>query len=176
MSKQLRELMLLRHAKSDWKEPELPDIERPISDKGKKSACKISNWLIQNNVLPDLVWVSPAKRAQQTLKRLNLPKEIPVETQELLYLANTDQLKDLLSKIPEKFGRVMFIGHNPGFEKLMRQLMATDDPNKPELFPTATLAHFILPNQWHDLSTGDAKLINFVRPKDITLASCKEVS
>ncbi|MDG4812608.1 histidine phosphatase family protein [Hydrogenovibrio sp. 3SP14C1] len=175
MSKQLRELMLLRHAKSDWKEPDLQDIDRPISDKGKKSACKISNWLSQNNALPDLVWVSPAKRAQQTLKRLNLPKDIPVETQELLYLADTDQLKALLSKIPDQFGRVMFIGHNPGFEKLMRQLMATDDPTKPELFPTATLAHFILPNQWNDLSIGDAKLINFIRPKDITLASCKEV-
>ena len=175
MSKQLRELMLLRHAKSDWKEPDLQDIDRPISDKGKKSACKISNWLSQNNALPDLVWVSPAKRAQQTLKRLNLPKDIPVETQELLYLADTDQLKNLLSKIPDQFGRVMLIGHNPGFEKLMRQLMATDDPTKPELFPTATLAHFILPNQWNNLSIGDAKLINFIRPKDIPLASCKEV-
>jgi len=176
VSKQLRELILLRHAKSDWKEPGLPDIERPISDKGKKSACKISNWLTQNNVLPDLVWVSPAKRAQQTLKRLNLPKDIPVETQTLLYLASTDQLKSLLSKIPAQFGRVMLIGHNPGFEKLMRQLMATDDPTKPELFPTASLAHFILPHEWQDISTGDAKLINFIRPKDITLASCKETS
>lgn len=176
MSKQLRELMLLRHAKSDWKEPDLPDMERPISDKGKKSACKISNWLTQNNVLPDLVWVSPAKRAQQTLKRLNLPKDVPVETQELLYLADTAQLKSLLSNIPEQFERVMLIGHNPGFEKLMRQLMASDELNKPELFPTATLAHFILPTQWQNLSTGDAKLINFIRPKDITLASCKETT
>lgn len=173
MANKLRELLLLRHAKSDWKKPDTADFDRPISDKGKKAACKIAHWFGEQNAWPDLVWVSPAKRAQQTLKRLSLPKDIPVETQETLYMASRDQLLTLLAKIPEHFERVLLIGHNPGFEDVIHFLIDDQKNDGAKLLPTASLAQLVLGQNWQHLSVGDGRLSHITRPKDIA-RPCKE--
>lgn len=174
MSGPLRELILLRHAKSDWKDKSLEDIHRPISDKGKKSACKMAHWIKEKSLSPSLVWVSPAKRAQQTLKRLQLPDITQIKTIDSLYLASDTQLLQLLSEVPTDAERVMLIGHNPGFEMLMAHLTKTISDRSVRLFPTAALAHFIMPNDWKNLPLGSGKLANFVRPKEIQLPNSKE--
>jgi phosphohistidine phosphatase len=173
VANKLRELLLLRHAKSDWKKPDTADIDRPISDKGKKAACKIAHWFGEQNIWPDLVWVSPAKRAQQTLKRLNLPKDIPVETQDALYMADRTQLLALLAKIPDGFERVLLIGHNPGFEDLIHFLIGDPKEDGTKLLPTAALAQMVLGHNWQHLSAGDGRLSHITRPKDIA-RPCKE--
>lgn len=162
----LRELILLRHAKSDWKDDQHSDIERPISAKGKKQATKVAKWLQDHALLPDLILVSPAKRAQQTYRRIC--KECPSEsiTLDELYLAELDTLKTVLAKVKNAH-RVMIIGHNPGLEQLYRFLLPPQPNEQPHLFPTASIAHFILPNCWQQLESGDGKLQQFVRPKDI---------
>jgi len=170
MTQKLRELMLMRHAKSDWKDNSLEDYDRPLANKGKKAACKLAAWLPENNLLPDLVWVSPAKRAQQTLKRLNLPKNIPVETLESLYLATQDQLLSILKTVPKNTNRILLIGHNPGLERLFEYLTQPNtETEQSHLFPTATLAHLVLPASWETLQKGEGKLIHFIRPKDIPI-------
>ncbi|WP_019895658.1 SixA phosphatase family protein [Hydrogenovibrio halophilus] len=169
MADPFKELLLLRHAKSDWKDPELPDRERPISDKGKKSVCKIAAWLDQQQLWPDAVWVSSAKRAQQTLKRLQLPKTIPVETVDALYLADTERLESLLANFPAQTQRLLWVGHNPGFEQFLARLIGSDAAalghNKP--FPTATLAHLLLPEKALQAPQASARLLHYVRPKDL---------
>lgn len=171
----LREILLLRHAKSDWKNPETEDINRPISDKGKKAACKIAHWLNEHELLPQLVLVSPAKRTEQTLKRLNLPKQIPVRVLDELYLADLETLIEVLSQIEKKYTRVMLIGHNPGFEKLTQWLtQPKEQPSETRLFPTSSLAHIILPQHWGKLLAGEGRLMNFIRPKEVKLKKCPD--
>lgn len=176
MPNKLRELMLLRHAKSEWKNSDLPDMERPLSDKGKKNAAKMGKWLKAQSLLPDLILVSPAQRAQQTLRRIC--SECPANTVVVddLYLADIDTLKKVLADTPNA-KRVMIIGHNEGLERLLSYLQQPNDENEGttqektvQLFPTGSLAHFILPDDWSQLEEGDGKLIQFVRPKDITLS------
>lgn len=169
MANKLRELLLLRHAKSDWKDSEVPDRERPISIKGKKAACKMAHWLKEQKRYPDLVWASPAKRAQQTLKRLNLPKDIPVETRDELYMADTQTLLSLLSQVPKSFKRVLLIGHNPGLEDLIHFFSGESDDGHAKLLPTAALAQLVLSHDWHNLTAGDGRLSDIIRPKDIKL-------
>jgi len=163
----LRELFLVRHAKSDWKTP-TPDIERPISEKGKKAANRLGDWLEKNDISPDYILVSPAKRTQQTLKRLNVSKDIKVKTLDTLYLAERDQLINILSQVPPQYEKVMMIGHNPGFEALRQYLEKKPDCRdcEADLFPTGTFAHFVLPTDWQNLSPGAGKLMQFIRPKD----------
>ncbi len=79
-----------------------------------------------------------------------------------------------LSEVPTDAERVMLIGHNPGFEMLMAHLTKTTSDSSARLFPTAALAHFIMPNDWKSLPLGSGKLANFVRPKEIQLPNCKE--
>lgn len=165
----LRELLLLRHAKSDWKE-ELEDIERPLAEKGKKSASRLGQWLIENKIEPDYILISPAQRTQQTFKRLKFNKDTSTAViEDTLYLATLDQLIDVLQKIPSHYEKVMIIGHNPGLEELAQYLESERhcDDCDTRLFPTGSLAHFVLPSNWQKLSAGSGKLVQFIRPKDI---------
>ena len=174
MPTKLRELMLLRHAKSEWKNTELPDIERPLSDRGKKNATKMGQWLKQNGLIPDLILVSPAQRAQQTLRRICNAFSANTIMIDTLYLADLTTLLHTLAETPTA-ERVMIIGHNPGFEELFEFLNHEANQNSDNtghsesvtLFPTASLARFILPQEWQTLEQGDGKLIQFIRPKDI---------
>ncbi|WP_029408295.1 histidine phosphatase family protein [Thiomicrorhabdus sp. Milos-T2] len=166
MASKLRELMLLRHAKSDWKQEDLADIDRPLSDKGKKHAAKLGKWLNQNNLMPDLILVSPALRAQQTLRRICNECAATAITVESLYLADINQLKQVLAEAPFA-ERIMLIGHNPGLESLFNYLVAQPDASHVQLFPTCGLAHLIMPNDWTSLEPMDGKLQQFITPKKI---------
>ncbi len=174
MPTKLRELMLLRHAKSEWKNTEIADIDRPLSDRGKKNASKMGRWLSSSSLTPDLILVSPAYRAQQTLRRMGSHMDVNTITIDALYMADLNNLLQILSETP-KAERVMVIGHNPGLEELFEYLnfeamptnLSTSQANPVTLFPTAAFAHFILPNEWHALEKGDGKLIQFIRPKDL---------
>lgn len=165
----LRELLILRHAKSDWKE-DLDDIERPLSEKGKKAANRLGQWLRDQHLTPDYILISPAQRTQQTFKRLKINKDTcPHHIEDALYLATLEELLDTLSHIPKHYERVMIIGHNPGLEQLAQYLEHENhcETCETRLFPTSALAHFILPNDWKHLQAGSGKLAQFIRPKDI---------
>jgi len=174
MPAKLRELILLRHAKSEWKSPDLADIERPLSERGKKNASKMGRWLKEQALIPDLILVSPAQRAQQTLRRICSTFSANVVTVDALYLADLPTLLHTLSETPSA-ERVMVIGHNPGLEVLFEFLNHKSSQNihnaesteTVTLFPTCSLAHFILPQTWQSLEKGDGKLLQFIRPKDL---------
>jgi phosphohistidine phosphatase len=175
MPAKLRELILLRHAKSEWKQAELTDIERPLSDRGKKNATKLGRWLKQQKLTPDLILVSSAKRTQQTLRRICSEFSANSVTIDALYLADLPTLLKTLGETPDA-ERVMIIGHNPGLKELFDFLNHETEQNTLgiensdiTLFPTCTLAHFILPQAWKTLEKGDGKLLQFIRPKDIQL-------
>ena len=168
MGNQLRELILLRHAKSDWKAGNQADIDRPLSGRGKKNAQKVGKWMHQNTLIPDLILTSPAKRALQTLKRICNECGTQTITIDELYNADLDTLKRILAEAPP-VERIMIIGHNPGIERLFNFLQKNTKEQETHLFPTASLAHFVLPSEWHQLNSGDGRLMHFVRPKEIVL-------
>lgn len=163
----LRELQLLRHAKSDAPSFTQEDKLREISDKGKKAISKIKHWLEEEALIPDFVLVSSALRAQQTFKRLCPDQKIPHQISDELYLASADQIKRLLKQIPEHYQRVMVIGHNPGLHDLASQL-TNAQPAHTLLFPTSTLAHIVLPSNWEMLSQGEGKLVHLIKPKTLS--------
>jgi len=166
MPNRLRELMLLRHAKSDWKDSQLDDIDRPLSERGKKNAIKLGKWLKTQNLMPDLILVSPAVRAQQTLKRICNECPASAITVETLYLADRLQLQKVLAESPHA-ERIMIIGHNPGLESLYNHLISPLENQEIQLFPTCAMAHLILPNDWNHIEAGDGKVQQFITPKDI---------
>lgn len=166
MSSQLRELMLLRHAKSDWKDNSLEDIDRPLSLRGKKNANKMAEWLEDNKLLPDLIFTSPALRTQQTLRRICNDCNIKTVTLDKLYLATTHDLIEILKQAP-RANRIMVIGHNPGLQSLFNLLTDSDPSAENHLFPTCTLAHLAMPYDWQHIQAGSAKLQRFITPKSL---------
>jgi phosphohistidine phosphatase len=166
VSRKLRELILVRHAKSHWSE-QGSDFDRPLSTKGKKMANKVGQWLHENQLTPDHILLSPAKRTVQTFKRFCAECSIPYRLIDELYLADLTTLQNLLKTAPS-VGRLMIIGHNPGLEELNRFLQGNLE-GQSELFPTGSIAHYILPEDWTDLEAGDGHLKHFIRPRDIKL-------
>lgn len=170
MSQELRELMLWRHAKSDWSDEHLADHDRPLSERGRRNAKKMADWMQTQQLWPDLILCSSAKRAQQTLKRLCKGCDTQVETIEALYHAEVPSLLDQLAKVNSQAQRVMLIGHNPGLEDLIEHLQGERPSVKSDevkLFPTAALAQFIMPFDWSKLERGAGRLIQITRPRDI---------
>jgi phosphohistidine phosphatase len=169
MSDKLRELILWRHAKSDWGDPTLADIDRPLSERGRRNAKKMAHWLQQPTYQPDLILCSNAKRTQQTLRRLCQDCDTQVRILDTLYHAELPQILSQLAQVEVGFKRVMLIGHNPGLETLIEFLL--DEPvhlgADAKLFPTAAVAKFIMPADWTQLERGDGKLVAITRPKDI---------
>ena len=62
----MKTLLLLRHAKSSWKDESLTDHERPLNKRGKKTAPQMGHLLRDQGLVPDLIVSSTAVRARST--------------------------------------------------------------------------------------------------------------
>lgn len=163
----MKTLMLLRHAKSSWKDSDVEDHERPLNKRGKTTAPRMGRLLSKEGLLPDLILSSTAVRARDTAKALAKAASFkgPIELLEGLYLATAGKLMDeAQSHTPDSVGRLLLVGHNPGMEDLVEILSG-----KREAFPTGALAVFEVGiPRWKDLELGvETKLLRVYRPKEM---------
>ena len=163
----MKTLLLLRHAKSSWKDESLTDHDRPLNKRGKKTAPLMGHLLREKNLVPDLVVSSTAVRARSTAEAAaeacGYPGEITLTDE--LYLATAGEILRYAQEwTAETLGRVMLIGHNPGMEDLVNMLSGQKEP-----FPTAALAAFELKiDSWRKLELGvEVKLKNLWRPREL---------
>lgn len=172
-----RELLIMRHAKSDWSKSSWngsvsSDFDRPLSKRGRRDAPRVGAWLYREGLVPDLILSSPAKRARATA--LKVCKRLDIDKQDILwepriYEATTDTLLEVLFECSGDAGTVLLVGHNPGLESLLRHLTDNDfdPPSDGKLLPTAALARLEMPAHWHRLGCGCASLISLTRPKQL---------
>jgi len=165
-----RELLILRHAKSDWNAGSLGDFERPLAKRGKRDAPRMGEWLYREGLVPDLVVSSPAERAKQTALKVCESmdfKKKKIHWDKDIYDADVPALLKVLSRCPAKVTTILLIGHNPGLEELLRFLAGDEVETPPDgkLLPTATLARLEMPNVWSDLDPGCAQLVGLCRPR-----------
>ena len=114
-----RRLYLLRHAKSSWKNEGLADHDRPLARRGRRAASAIGRHLREQRVAPELVLCSTARRARETLERIE--PELgsgAIRAEPELYGAPALDLLARLHEIAPSVRSVMVIGHNPGLEQL----------------------------------------------------------
>ncbi len=165
-------LYLLRHAKSSWSEPALPDHERPLSPRGRRDGKRVAGHLLRLGIAPELVLCSTAARTRETLEltRPALADTATVSLEAGLYAASAGTLLERLRALPDEVVSVMLIGHNPGLEDLALLLAASGDELErlEAKFPTAALATLtISAATWKRLSKADAVLADFVVPKQL---------
>jgi phosphohistidine phosphatase len=163
----MKRILLLRHAKSSWDDPSMPDRDRPLAPRGIRAAASIDEHLRRNGLEVELVLCSSARRARETLERLGTSLgSARASVEDELYGASDDQLLDRLRRLPEELGSVALIGHNPGLHDLAVAL--TREGRKLERFPTGALATLDFDGAWADLGGGGVRLRGFVKPKDLT--------
>ena len=170
------DLLLLRHAKSSWDDASLADRDRPLADRGRKAARRIGRLLGERGWRPDRALVSPARRTQETWESIADAlggKSPPALTIETLYMASPSDLLEIIRAKGAKARRLLVLGHNPGLEEFASWLVAPNSDENAlsrlqEKFPTAGLARFRFDGPWAALAPAGARLLEFVRPRDLS--------
>ncbi len=155
MSSLTRRLVIMRHAKSSWKERSLSDHDRPLNSRGRADAPRIAEEIFSRGWSPDLILVSSSIRTRSTLERMSHRfGSVQTEIRPGIYHAS---VHDLLLELEDmlEHGTTMVIGHNPGSEMLINHLSG-----EWHRMPTAAAAFMME-------SDGIWKVEDIIRPKEI---------
>ena len=171
----VKNILLLRHAKSAWNIPHQSDHDRPLNDRGERAARTIAAHMAAKAPRPDLILCSTAARTRQTLaplvETLGSPTP-PISLEKQLYLASESELLERLQTLPDDVETVLLIGHNEGIGELAAALAGQGAGEAlhrlREKYPTGTLATLALrQGPWSALAPGACELVAFVRPRDL---------
>jgi phosphohistidine phosphatase len=167
----IRQLFLLRHAKSSWENPQLADHDRPLAPRGRRATNLIAEHLSRELIAPALVLCSSARRARETLERIApaLGKQVAAQIERDLYAGSEHQLLERLRAVSDDAASVMLIGHNPAVEQLALTLARSGEKVAiiERKYPTGALATLEFSGSWRELGPGGTELTAFVTPKDL---------
>ena len=161
-----KKLLLIRHAKSSWKQTELDDHDRPLNHRGKKDAPDTGNRLKQRNTLPDIIYTSTATRTVLTAKAICKVLDFSpckIQLTPELYHASSAELIHFIKKITNQFSEVIIFGHNLGLIDL-----ASDIWNLPILnIPTSGVIELIFEiSSWQGIDRKSIQSAKFDFPKN----------
>jgi phosphohistidine phosphatase len=162
----VKELLLLRHAKSSWDNLTLADHDRPLNTRGKADAPRMGELLRQHELLPDLITGSTALRALKTAQAVAdaAGYEGEITLSRLFFHADPETYLELLQELSDDVSRVLVVGHNPGLEELVELLTGEF-----VRLPTAALVWLQLPiPSWQALDDDtEATLVQVWRPREL---------
>jgi phosphohistidine phosphatase len=167
-------LILMRHAKSSWDDPAMPDAARPLNKRGRKSATAIGKWLRKREVIPAAVLSSPSQRTRETWERVaaELGAKGAVLPQprwdDALYLAEPADMLAVLRTATGP-GPVMMLGHNPGISLFAGAILERAPALAAyERYPTGATAIIDLDAPgWPQVDWGCGRLVSFVTPREL---------
>jgi phosphohistidine phosphatase len=164
----MKTLLLLRHAKSSWKDTDARDFDRPLNQRGLKAAPAVGRLIKKRKLELNLVLSSPAERARQTiqlaLESAGLKTELRYD--ERIYEATGARLFEIVAQIDDDANIAMLVGHNPGLEELLSALTG-----EAHSLPTAALVCIELEiEKWNKLRAGAGRLAWLVKPKELKSA------
>jgi phosphohistidine phosphatase len=162
-----KQLILVRHAKSDWDAPASDDFMRPVSARGKHDSPKMGETFQSRLQQLDAVYCSPSIRTQQTAELvfqcLPASKRPPFHLEEDLYLADVETLSQLVLNLSDDLKRIMIIGHNDGLS-----LIASLLSKEPFMDTIPTSGWVILAfdrSRWSTITPHSGQLITYAYPK-----------
>lgn len=163
----MREILIVRHAKSSWKYEKLDDSERPLNKRGKRDALAMGERLGVLGWVPDSVLISATQRALATatgmLDRMGKPlRDITVD--DCLFIGDVASQLALLQALPDSVQRPMIVGHHTGCPGIVSAL--TGQPE--QLMPTCAVACVRVPiHHWRELTQGIGSLVFYDYPKRV---------
>ena len=160
----MKNLYLIRHAKSEWKSNYKNDFDRALNKRGKKAVLTMGNVLKEKKIIPDLILSSSAKRAKLTAK--GLAQEIgyngTIKFIDTFYLAEPAIILKYIQEVDDIIDTLFLVGHNPEITQLGN--IMTD--NYIDNVPTLGIVAIELPiEHWRKLKTEDGKIKFFIYPK-----------
>lgn len=167
-------LLLLRHAKSSWDDPEIDDFDRPLNTRGRRSAPLMGRHCAQHSLLPQTILCSSARRTRETLAGIipYFEEDLTIRTTRDLYMTSQDAHIELIRSHGDTARTLMVIGHNPTLRDLAITLVGSGNPalraELDEKFPTAAVAVIDFDaRNWVDIAAGGGRLVAFFRPREL---------
>ncbi len=161
----MKNLYLLRHAKSSWNHPELDDFERPLNQRGRRDIPVMAGIVRKQKIIPDLILSSPASRAAFTARTMAQILRFPEDSLQynnLIYDASASALVNIVRKIDSNIDNLLLVGHNPGLTLLSNFLA----DKKVENIPTCGFYGMELDIlKWQDIAENCGRFLMFEYPK-----------
>ena len=164
----MKQLVLVRHAKSSWADASQEDFDRPLNDRGHKDAVSMAARLVKKNILPDAFITSPAKRALTTCRyfagafKFDNNKIIKRPN---LYLANIAAFRLEISNLDNKFNTVFIFSHNNGITDFANTLTKTRVDNMPTC---GVFAVALKTKDWKSFEQAEKEFLFFHYPKEFS--------
>ena len=162
----MKTIILVRHAKSSWKNASLDDFDRPLNKRGKMNAPFMGEKLQERQIMPDLILSSPAKRASKTAiavaKAIGYPKK-KIIFDEKIYHASAWYLFEMVRDLDDDCKTIMLFGHNPGFNDFADLLL-----NKNPVYNIVTTGVYCIKfnaDQWKNVREGQGESVFYDYPK-----------
>ena len=163
----MKQLLLVRHAKSDWGNPSLSDFDRPLNERGKRDAPAMAERLKKNNIRIDGIYSSPAKRAAKTAKAFAEVLDVKKKNfvfKEDLYLASQEVFTEVISKADNDFDTIAVFSHNEGITYFANRLTNVRIDNIPTC---GVFAVKIKCDRWKDFADAEKEFWFFDYPKNL---------
>ncbi|WP_026897994.1 SixA phosphatase family protein [Daejeonella oryzae] len=162
----MKQLLLIRHAKSDWNDPSQKDFDRPLNDRGHRNAPEMAHRLVKKSIIPQHIVTSPAMRAKTTANYFAEAFKIKpsgIQKEPAIYEASAESLLKVINSLDNTFDLVALFGHNPGLTTFAENLCEADIFN----IPTCGMVLIEFPfDNWEMVSKGTGKMIFFDFPKN----------
>ncbi len=160
----MRKLLLIRHAKSSWKFPDLDDHERPPNKRGQRDVLTMSRHLADKDEILDVIYSSTATRALEYAETLSEFINISLVPDLSFYTFSADELLEILRSLPDDAYNVAVVGHNPAITQVVNKLTNAELKNVPT---SAIVAIDCSIQSWHELGEAehDCELAYFDYPK-----------
>ncbi|HEX3025062.1 MAG TPA: histidine phosphatase family protein, partial [Chitinophagaceae bacterium] len=130
----MKQLLIIRHAKSSWDYSILNDFDRPLNERGHHDAMMMATRLIEKKIKIDAFISSPANRALTTATYFAEAfgeKEKNIIKVAELYHAPADVFYDVISKANDVFNSIAIFSHNPGITEFVNELTSRELLNMP---------------------------------------------
>lgn len=167
-------LLLLRHAKSSWADPGMPDRDRALAPRGRRAAERMAAVIATRpDLSPDRILCSPTRRTRETLAPLLADIGDPSRALivDELYEPAGDY-RDAIATHGGSARHLLVIGHNPAIQATALSLIGSaDDKTVHKIaakFPTATLVAIDFETRtWGEIRPKSGRLAAFIRPRDL---------
>jgi phosphohistidine phosphatase len=162
----MKTLYLVRHAKSDWGNELLGDIDRPLNARGYADAHAMGKRLKAKHDPPDIIFTSNAIRALSTavilVRELHM-KEEKLQIRKELYEASADLLLGFVREVDDRYEKIFIVCHNPGITNLVNRVCNAAIDN----MPTTGIACIDMETvSWRKAGEAEGKLRYFDFPKN----------
>jgi len=159
----MKKLILLRHAKSSWKDLSINDFDRPLNKRGNRDVSIMANAFLNRNIKLDLIISSGAKRTIDTAKAfaeaLGFRSNILIKDE--LYEGSSYEILNCINQIDDIYNNVLIVCHNPGITNLANYLSDFLIDN----IPTTGIVGFSIEKNWFAIKEKSCSFLFFDCPK-----------